>query len=96
MYEHHFSNFGQRTMTILAIFRSPNLRRLDMIFEQNWLSCFKEKSFENVNGWTDRRTDDGQRVSTVAQSEHSSGELKTEGHKKIGVESYNLDFLIHQ
>ena len=38
----------QRTATILAIFSCPNLRRLHMKFEQNWLSSFK--SFENVNG----------------------------------------------
>ena len=29
-------HLGQRTATILAIFRSPTLRRLHMKFEQNW------------------------------------------------------------
>ena len=29
-------HLGQRTTTILAIFRSPTLRRLHMKFEQNW------------------------------------------------------------
>ena len=31
----------------------------------------EEKTFENVNG----RTDDGQKVITIAHPEHSSGEL---------------------
>ena len=31
----HGGHLGQRTVTILAIFRSPNLRRLHMNFEQN-------------------------------------------------------------
>ena len=35
-------------------------------------SAASEKSFENVN----RRTDDGQKVITIAYPEHSSGELK--------------------
>ena len=30
-----------------------------------------EKSFENVDGWTD----DGQKVITIAHPKHSSGEL---------------------
>ena len=34
-------HLGQRTATILAIFRSPILRRLHMKFEQNWLSGFR-------------------------------------------------------
>ena len=29
-------HLGQRTVTILAIFRSPTLRRLHIKFEQNW------------------------------------------------------------
>ena len=29
-------HLGQRTATILAIFRSPTLRRLHMKFEHNW------------------------------------------------------------
>ena len=37
----HGSHLGQRTATILAIFRSPNLRRLHMKFEQNWFSSFR-------------------------------------------------------
>ena len=44
-------------MTILAIFRSPNLRWLHMKFEQNWLKASEEKSFENNNGLTHGRTD---------------------------------------
>ena len=40
IYEHG-GHLGQRTATILAIFRSPNLRRLLMKFEQNWLSGFR-------------------------------------------------------
>ena len=40
----------------------------------------EEKSFENVNGRTDRctdgRTDDGRKVITIAHPEQSSGELK--------------------
>ena len=34
-------HLGQRTATILAIFRSPILRRLHMKFDQNWLSGFR-------------------------------------------------------
>ena len=45
------------TATILAIFRSPNLRRPYMKFEQHWLSASEEKSFENVNGRTHARKD---------------------------------------
>ena len=30
------AHLGQRTVTILAIFCSPYLRRLHMKFEQNW------------------------------------------------------------
>ena len=41
-----------------------------MKFEQNW-----PKSFENVNGWMDARTDDRQKVITIAHPEHSSDEL---------------------
>ena len=37
----HGGHLGQRTATILAIFRSPTLRRLHMKFEQNWLSGFR-------------------------------------------------------
>ena len=37
----HGGHLGQQTATVLAIFRSPNLRRLHMKFEQNWLSGFK-------------------------------------------------------
>ena len=33
----HGGHLGHRTMTILANFRFPNLRRLHMKFEQNWL-----------------------------------------------------------
>ena len=55
-----------------------------MKFEQNWLRASEEKSFENVNRrthrWmdalTDRRTDDGRKVITIAHPEHNSGELK--------------------
>ena len=42
-----------------------------MKFEQNWLSGFREKSFENVNGRTH-----GRKVITIAHPEQSSGELK--------------------
>ena len=37
----HGGHLGQWTATILAIFRSPNLRRLHMKFEQNWLRGFR-------------------------------------------------------
>ena len=36
----------------------------------------EEKSFENVNGRTHGRTDDGRKVITIAHPEQSSGELK--------------------
>ena len=39
-----------------------------MKFEQNWLSGFREKLFENVNGRTT--------MITIVHPEHSSGELK--------------------
>ena len=38
-----------------------------------------ELSFENVNGRTDRRMDDGQKVITIAHPEHNSGEINTMG-----------------
>ena len=37
----HGGHLGQQTVTILAIFRSPNLRRLQMKFEQNCLRGFR-------------------------------------------------------
>ena len=37
----HGGHLGEWTATILANFRSPNLRRLDMKFEQNWLRGFR-------------------------------------------------------
>ena len=39
----HGGHLGQWTTTILAIFRSPGLRRLNMKFEQIWLSGFREE-----------------------------------------------------
>ena len=46
-----------------------------------------ELSFESVNGRTDARpdgrTDDGQKVITVAHPEHSSDELKRVGYNEI-------------
>ena len=48
-------HLGQRTETILAIFRSPTLRRLHMKFEQNDSAASEKKSFENVNGRTHGR-----------------------------------------
>ena len=71
----HGGHLGQPTATILAIFRSPNLRRPHMKFDQNWLRGFREKSFENINGWKDTWPD-GRKVITIAHPEHSSGELK--------------------
>ena len=44
----HGVHLRQQTTTILAIFHSPNLRRLHMKFEQKRLRG-SEKSFENVN-----------------------------------------------
>ena len=53
-----------------------------MKFEQNWFSGFRGEAFENVNGCTDGRTDDGQKVITIAHPEHSSGELKKKNGRK--------------
>ena len=64
----HGGHLGQ--WTILAIFRSPNLRRLHMKFEQNWLRGFR-------GGHLKMLTDE--KWSHLAHPEHSSGELKTEG-----------------
>ena len=53
----HGGHLGQRTATILAIFHSPNLRRLNMKFEQNWISSFRaevvwnSQHFSHTNGW---------------------------------------------
>ena len=69
----HGGYFGQQTATILAIFRSPDLRRLHMKFEQNWLSGFRGGRLKVL---TDARTDDGQNVITIGHPEHSSGEQK--------------------
>ena len=38
--------------------------------------AFEEVSFASVNVRTTGRTDDGQKVITIAHPEHSSGELK--------------------
>ena len=35
----------------------------------------KDLSFECINGQTNNRTDNGQKVLTIAHPEHSSGEL---------------------
>ena len=45
----HGGHLGQLTATILEIFRSPNLRRVHMKFEQNWPRGLEEKLFEILN-----------------------------------------------
>ena len=45
----HGGHLGQSTVTILAIFHSPNLRRLHMKFVQNWPRAPEEKLFEILN-----------------------------------------------
>ena len=73
----HGDHLGQWTATILAIFRSPNLRRLHMKFEQNWLRGFRGGRLKMLtDGRTDGRTVDGRKGITTAHPEHSSGELK--------------------
>ena len=53
----HSGHLGQWTATILAIFRSPDLRRLNMKFEQIWLSGFRgevlwnSQQFSYSNVW---------------------------------------------
>ena len=42
----------------------------------------EEKSFENVNGRTHGRTDDGRKVITIPHPEQSSGELKRTRNKR--------------
>ena len=42
----------------------------------------EEKSFENVNGRTHGRMDDGRKVITIGHPEQSSGELKYEVEKR--------------
>ena len=53
----HCGHLGHRTMTILAIFCSPNLRRLHKKFEQNWLSVFRGRLKMLMDGRTDILTD---------------------------------------
>ena len=73
----HGGHLGQWTATILAIFRSPNLRRLHMKFEQNWLRGFRGEVLKMLtDGRTHGRTDDRRKKITIAHPEHSSGELK--------------------
>ena len=43
----HGGHLGQWTATIIAIFRSPNLRRLHMKFEQHWPRGFRGEVFWN-------------------------------------------------
>ena len=74
----HGGHLGQWTATILAIFRSPKLRRLHMKFEQYWLRASDKKLFENVD-----RLTDGRKVITIAHPEHSSGELKRDPQATI-------------
>ena len=57
----HGGHLGQRTATILAIVCSPNLRRLHMKFEQNWLRGFRGEVV-----WIYERADDGRKVITIA------------------------------
>ena len=45
----HGSHLGQWTATILAIFHSPNLRKLHIKFEQHWPRGFRGKLFEILN-----------------------------------------------
>ena len=45
----HGGHLGQRTATVLAIFRSPNLRRLHLKLGQIGLEAPEEKSFEILN-----------------------------------------------
>ena len=47
-----------------------------MKFQQTGSAASEEKSFENFNGRTHWRTDNQQKVITIAHPEHSSGELK--------------------
>ena len=53
-----YGHLGQWTVTILAIFCSPELTRLHMKFEQNCGSAASEELLENVDGRTDGRIDD--------------------------------------
>ena len=46
----------------------------------------EEKSFENVNGRTDGRTDDGRKVITIAHPEQSSGELKNKKKQQKNIQ----------
>ena len=58
-------HLGQQTMTILAIFHFPNLRRLHVKFEQNWLSDFRgEAVWKLVNRWTDAQGTKSDRYSS--------------------------------
>ena len=45
----HNSHLGQWTVTILAIFLSPNLRRLPLNLSNIGLEASEEKSFEIIN-----------------------------------------------
>ena len=53
----HGGHLGQWTATILAIFHSPNLRRLHMKFEQHWPRGFRpevvwnSQHFSHTNVW---------------------------------------------
>ena len=69
-------------MTILAIFHSPNLRRLHSPYEI-WAKLAQGlQRRSHLNMLTDRRTD-RRKVITIAHPEHSSGELKKYINYKI-------------
>ena len=87
MYNNYFSNFGRPPVPNdlckdsaprhpqfwrrrFLIFHSPNLN-----LSKIGSAASEEKSFENVNGWTDGRMDNRREVITIAHPEHSSGEL---------------------
>ena len=72
----HGGHLDQRTVTILAIFRSPNLRRPIWNLSKIGSEASEEKSFENVNARTDGRTDDRWKVITITHLDQSLGELK--------------------
>ena len=60
----------------LPIFKGPYPSNILTKLGTNRSKALEELSFESVYGWTDK-TDYGQKVIIIAQTEHSSGKLIT-------------------
>ena len=83
----HGNQTKRQIAIILIIFKDPYASNILTKLETNHFSGFGGVV---VNGRTIRRTDDGQKVITIAHPEHSSGELKRVREKSSECHNYKL------